>query len=193
MYAGTIRAPPPCQTSEVASLKGQLLVAAPTLLDPNFSRTVVLIAEHSPEGALGVVLNRGSDLAVADSAPELDDLVEPGDAVFVGGPVEPSGIVVLAEFEDPGEAVAVAFSDIGFLGESRPAAGTRRARVFAGHAGWAPGQLDAEIAGDGWILDPATREDVFASEPDGLWNAVLARKGGRYALLSRMPADPRMN
>lgn len=177
----------------MASLKGQLLIAAPTLLDPNFRRTVVLIAEHSPEGALGVVLNRGSDLQVGDTAPDLDDLVGPGDAVYVGGPVEPSGIVVLAEFEDPSEAVAVAFEDIGFLGGSRPVAGTRRARVFAGHAGWAPGQLDSEVADDGWIVDPATAEDVFASEPDGLWNTVLKRKGGRYTLLSRMPLDPSMN
>ena len=177
----------------VDSLRGQLLIAAPPLHDPNFQRTVVLVAEHSHEGALGVVLNRPSDLDVGEGAPELCDLLDGDQPVFVGGPVEPAGVLVLAEFEDVAEAAGVALGDIGFLGPQRPASGLRRARVFAGHAGWAPEQLDAEVAAEGWILERALRADIFCDEPERLWSAVLERKGGRYAMLTRMPLDPRVN
>ncbi len=104
---------------------------------------------------------------------------------------------MLAEFEEPAHAAALVLGDIGFLaaGEETvaPPGGTRRARVFAGHAGWGPGQLELELERDDWIVEPAVTEDLFASEPTGLWGSVLERKGGRYALLARMPLDPSMN
>lgn len=174
-------------------LHGTLLIAAPALHDPNFERTVVLVAEHSEEGALGLVLNRPSDVDLREGAPDLASLVEPGEPIFVGGPVEPAGILVLAEFEDVREAAGVALGDIGFLGPEPPTAGIGRSRAFAGHAGWAAGQLDAEVEAEGWILEPAVAGDVFCDDPADLWAAVLRRKGGRYALLTRMPLDPRVN
>jgi putative transcriptional regulator len=73
------------------------------------------------------------------------------------------------------------------------AAVARRARVFAGHAGWGPGQLDSELEADGWIVLPAEEEDVFAEDAESLWTVVLERRGGEYALVARMPPDPRMN
>lgn len=180
------------------SLAAHLLIAGPTLIDPNFARTVVLIAAHSEEGAMGVVLNRPSDTAVTEAAPELDELVDDdGEPVFAGGPVQPEGVIVLAEFEDPAQAAALVLGDIGFLAAGdetvAPPGGTRRARVFAGHAGWGPGQLESELERDDWIVEPAETEDLFAPEPAGLWGTVLERKGGRYALLARMPLDPSMN
>lgn len=180
------------------SLAAHLLIAGPTLIDPNFARTVVLIAAHSEEGAMGVVLNRPSETAVTEAAPELDELVEDDEEpVFAGGPVQPEGVIVLAEFEEPAEAAALVLGDIGFLaaGEETvaPPGGTRRARVFAGHAGWGPGQLESELERDDWIVEPAETEDLFAPAPAGLWGAVLERKGGPYALLARMPLDPSMN
>ena len=174
-------------------LNGQLLIAAPALHDPNFERTVVLVAEHSAEGALGLVLNRPSPLDLNEGAPELSALVEPGEPIFVGGPVEPSGTLILAEFEDVREAAGVALGDIGFVGSDPPGSGIGRSRAFAGHAGWAAGQLDAEVAADGWIVEPAVASDVFCEDPAELWATVLQRKGGRYALLTRMPLDPRVN
>jgi len=181
----------------VESLKAQLLIAGPTLLDPNFARTVVLVAEHGEAGAMGVVLNRPTETPVAAAVPPLEDLVELGEPVYVGGPVQESGVVALAEFSDPSEAAVVVLGDVGFIAaaqeEPLPRSGTRRARVFAGHAGWGPGQLDAELERDDWIVEPATEDDVFAEEASGLWERVLERKGGRYALLARMPLDPRMN
>src|SRR5947207_11107133 len=144
------------------SVRGQLLVAGPTLLDPNFWRTVVLIVEHNEEGALGLVLNRPSETNVGDAVPELATMLEGPEHLFIGGPVQPSSVIVLAQFEDPSDAALTAFDDVGVLGTgSGPehlSVGVREARAFVGHAGWGPGQLDAELERDDWILEPATLE-----------------------------------
>jgi putative transcriptional regulator len=179
------------------SLRGKLLIAGPTLGDPNFHRTVVLIAEHSDEGAMGVVLNRPSEAPVAEVVPRLADLVEPGAHVFAGGPVQPNAVVVLAEFDSPDDAGLLVTGNLGFVPADADhdalADRTRRARVYAGHAGWGPGQLDAEMEEEAWIVEDAALDDPFAEEPEGLWSAVLERKGGRWALVARMPEDPSVN
>lgn len=179
------------------TLRGWLLVASPTLSDPNFRRTVVLVGEHSDEGAMGVVLNRPSPVSVAEAVPPLTSLVEDEDLVHVGGPVQPGAVVALAEYEEPELAAALAFGDVGFLAadaDTEALAGTlRRVRVYAGYAGWSPGQLEAELEEEAWIVEPAVADDVFTSNPDGLWPAVLTRKGGQFALLARMPLDPSVN
>jgi putative transcriptional regulator len=179
----------------VESIRGQLLIAGPGLLDPNFQRTVVLIVEHTDEGAFGLVLNRPSETTVGEAVDELDRFVDGEDPLFIGGPVGQSALIVLAEFDDAQEAALVAFEDIGVLGEQGDEGlpQIRRGRAFAGHAGWGPGQLDSELDRGDWILEPAHREDAFADEPRSLWQAVLTRKGGSYALVARMPADPSMN
>lgn len=177
------------------SLQGHLLVASPSLLDPNFRRTVILVAEHGEDGALGVVLNRPSETSVAEAVEPLSALVEEGDVVHVGGPVQPSAVVVLAEFEDPSAAPLIVVGDVGFLPtevDHETIGETRRARVFAGYAGWAPGQLEAELEEASWIVAPAVPDDVFAA-PEELWSEVLRRKGGQYAILALMPPDPSLN
>ena len=179
------------------STRGKLLIAGPKLQDPNFWRTVVLVIEHSDEGALGLVLNRRSDTSVSDAIPQLSELVEPTEDVFVGGPVQPSSVIILAQFEDPEDAALIAFADVGVLAAGTESGdhgtGLRRGRAFVGHAGWGPGQLDSELEREDWILEPALREDAFTAEPDDLWSSVLARKGGSYALIARMPPDPSVN
>jgi putative transcriptional regulator len=179
------------------SIRGQLLIAGPTLQDPNFWRTVVLIVEHTDEGALGLVLNRPSETTVADAVPELDGLLEGSHEVFVGGPVQPSGVIVLARFEDPDDAAVLAFDDVGVLGiadgRDELSVGVHSGRAFVGHAGWGPGQLDGELERGDWILEPAGAGDAFCSDPLELWARVLSRKGGSYALIARMPVDPSMN
>ncbi len=179
------------------SLAGQLLLASPSLHDPNFQRSVVLIGVHSAEGAMGVVLNRPSELTVAEAAPQLEDAVLAAERIFVGGPVQPSSVVFLAEFSDPEPAGLLVLGRIGF-----PAAdaeidelsrATERARVFAGFAGWGEGQLEAEIDSGDWIAQAAEPDDVFTDAPDRLWSDVLTRKGGSYALVARMPDDPSLN
>ena len=182
---------------EPASLKGQLLVASPALLDPNFRRAVVLVTEHGEEGAMGLVLSRPTPAPVAEAAPPLVELVDEGAQVFVGGPVEPAAVVVLAEFDDPDDAAALVFDDVGFVSADVASGGEppaiRRARIFAGYAGWGPGQLEAELEEPSWIVEPAVREDVFGDEPEGLWSGVLRRKGGQFAILATMPPDPSVN
>jgi putative transcriptional regulator len=179
------------------SLRAQLLIASPQLGDPNFARTVVLITEHNDEGAMGIVLNRPATTTVADAAPELEELVLPGDDVYVGGPVQPSSVIVLAEWETPDDSAVLVFDGVGFVGAGADpdelGRTVVRARVFAGFAGWSPEQLEAELERDDWILEPAQPDDVFTETPDDLWSDVLERKGGQYALVARMPLDPSLN
>jgi len=180
----------------MSSLRGQLLIASPALVDPNFHRTVVLVAEHNDEGALGLVLNRPSEAAVSDVAPALTAFVDGDETIHLGGPVERSGVMLLAEFDDPAQAARVVFDEVGFLAagpDAGEAPATRRVRVFAGHSGWGAGQLEAELEREDWILESALRSDVFSDAPRSLWNSVLARKGGSFALVARMPPDPSMN
>ena len=178
------------------SLRGHLLVASPALIEPNFRRTVVLVGEHNEEGAVGVVLNRATDARVVEAVPPLAQLAEEEDRLYVGGPVQPDSAVVIAEFDSPDAAELLVFDSIGFLigdVDAESAGGVRRARVFAGYAGWGPGQLEAELALSSWIVERAVLEDVFTAAPDRLWNAVLLRKGGRYRLYAFMPPDPSAN
>jgi len=177
------------------STRGKLLIAGPALLDPNFFRAVVLVVEHSDDGALGLVLNRPSETTVGEAVSELDALLDLDDPLYIGGPVQPSALIVLAEFDDPEAAALISFDDIGVVatGASDEPPGVRRGRAFAGHAGWGPGQLDSELERGDWITEPAGREDAFSSTPEDLWESVLTRKGGSYAIVARMPLDPSMN
>ncbi len=180
----------------MTNLKGHLLVAGAGLWDPNFRRAVVLVGHHDEEGAVGVVLNRATGVAVGDAVPALAELVPVGDQLFIGGPVQPQSAVVVADFAEASRAEVVAFGSIGFLPDDvdgETVGGIRRARVFAGYAGWGPGQLDAELEEGSWIAEPARTEDVFTAEPEHLWSEVLRRKGHAYDVLRLMPADPSSN
>jgi len=178
------------------SLTGQLLVAGPALIDPNFRRTVVLVGDHGEEGAMGVVLNRPSETDVDEAVPPLADLEGVDELVYVGGPVQPQAVVVLGDFAEPERAGVLVLGSIGFLpGEVDPdeIGDLARARVFAGYAGWGPGQLEGELEEGSWIVEPALPDDVFTETPDQLWSDVLRRKGGPFRVLALMPDDPRMN
>jgi putative transcriptional regulator len=174
------------------SLRGQLLIAAPALQD-YFRRSVVLVLEHNEEGAMGLVLNRPTETTVAEALPELSDLADLADdgLVHAGGPVQPQAVLILGDFDDPAQAGTPVVHNLGLLDPEQPEPELRRARVFAGYAGWAPGQLDAELDEEAWITAEATPDDPFL---DGdLWPEVLQRKGGGFALLSTMPEDPSLN
>src|SRR5919201_220921 len=161
------------------SLTGQFLIASPSILDPNFRRAVVFVTAHTEEGAIGLILNRRSEATV-------------------GGPVNPEGVAVLAEFHDPDEAGVVVIEDIGFVAlddalEEGALQDLERTRVFAGVAGWGPEQLEEELERDDWIVESADLDDIFTDDPEGLWTAILRRKGGQYELVARMPLDPSLN
>jgi putative transcriptional regulator len=173
------------------SLRAHLLIAAPSLFD-YFRRTVVLVIEHTPEGAMGVVLGRSSDTRVVDAVPALADL--PGlldDLVYLGGPVAPESVVALGDFGRPEDAGTQVVGSLGTLDPDGANASLRRVRVYAGYAAWGPGQLDGELDEGAWIVHEADPDDPF--RPGDIWSDALERKGGRYRLMATMPADPSMN
>jgi putative transcriptional regulator len=183
------------------STKGQLLVAAPSLDDPNFHHTVVFMLEHRTDGAVGVVINRPLPQGALRG---LDDwqihLKEPATA-YVGGPVEVDGLIGLASMRgpliDPQLVDAAGIDDdewvLGTIDLSLPpeqvAAEIGAVRIFRGYAGWGALQLDAELAGDSWIVVAAEPGDVFTPDPEDLWRDVLRRQGGRVAWLANAPDD----
>ncbi len=177
------------------SLQGQLLISGGRLFDLNFRQTVLLIVQHDDDGAMGIVLNRPMEVTVAEAVPPLADLVKPGELLFQGGPVQPSQVILVAELTDASLADVLAFGSVGLItGDVSPdiQSDILRARVFAGYAGWSPGQLESEME-DSWIVDPATADDVFTAEPKLLWRHVVERKGPAYRNLARIPFDPTLN
>lgn len=179
---------------DVENLAGQLLVASPRLVDPNFVRTVVVLLNHDGQGAMGVVINRPSEMPVADYLPSWVDRLAPPTVVFYGGPVEQTVAIGLRESFDTGEN-ATPIRGLGMVnfGEGEDDGTAGRVRVFAGYAGWGPGQLEEEIEEESWITVPAFARDVFSAAPDDLWAEVLVRQGGQIALLASMPLDPELN
>jgi putative transcriptional regulator len=181
----------------VPSLRGQLLLAGPTLLDPNFHRTVVLVVDHDHDGAMGLVLNRPSPIPAGQAIPELSDALDADERLWVGGPVQTTSVVVLADFAGSTLRSMPIRGDLGLVlpdADLEEVGGAvRRARAYLGYAGWGPGQLDAELEGDDWIAADFEEEDAFTEDPDALWSRVLGRKGGTYRLLARMPPDPSVN
>ena len=181
-----------------ASLSGRLLVAAPSLRDPNFDRTVVLVLEHADEGALGLVLNRPSETDLADALPHWAAVAADPSVVFVGGPVAPTAAIALGTAgarNDEVDGWRPLFAGIGSIDlEHDPdELAVRDVRVFAGYAGWAPGQLEGEVGAGAWYVVDALPDDTRSDRPDDLWSLVLRRQGGSLALVANFPPDPGMN
>lgn len=183
------------------SLRGRLLVATPGLVDPNFDRTVVLVLEHGDEGALGLVLNRPSEVTVGDALPEWGPLTaEPG-VVFVGGPVATGTVICLARggTAEPSGGWTPLFGDLGTVDAGRAPGdldvrlGPGAVRVFSGYAGWGGGQLEHEVEAGGWFVVDGRPGDSHTPDPGGLWRAVLGRQRGALALFAQCPADPSTN
>jgi len=168
------------------SFTGRLLVAAPTLRDPNFERTVVLVIEHGDDGAVGVVLNRPSDAPVSRILPTWDYLAVEPPLVFLGGPVALNGVIGLGR---SARGHGLGTVDL----EADPDEALAGIRVFAGHAGWGPTQLEGEVEAGGWFVVDAMADDAFTVAPETLWPAVLRRQGGALARLANFPDDPNSN
>ena len=189
---------PPDPQEAPANRKGRLLVASPSLSDPNFRRAVVLLLEHSDEGALGLVLNRPTPLVAREALPgTLAESMPDDERVYQGGPVQPEAVIVLADFADTTLAASVAFDRVGIVDPdadaSRLGEAVRAIRAYGGYAGWGEGQLEQEIAEEAWIDASPASEDVFGDDPDGLWSRVLERKGGAWRLIARRPENPSVN
>jgi len=213
-------------------VKGQLLVASPNMEDPNFFRTVVLVLEHGAEGALGVILNRPSEMAVAEPLATWAPMATEPPVVFLGGPVAPGAVLALGRAQDD-QVAGADFSEDGDQsgalpptapedkGTVHPKGGTDSegvvavgslpaaidldadpaslrpalagVRIFAGHAGWGPHQLEAEIIAGGWFVVEAEETDAFSPDPTELWWTVLGRQSGALARLAMLPLDPSLN
>ncbi|MER3453489.1 MAG: hypothetical protein C4344_07695 [Acidimicrobiia bacterium] len=181
------------------SFRGKLLVATPLIGDPNFERTVVLVLEHNDEGALGVVLNRPSEVELLGPLPGWDRFAAHPPVVFVGGPVSREAVIALARVgsDAPEGAVTPVVGPVGALDITRDpdevGAGVEALRIFAGYAGWAPGQLEEEIDAGAWFVVEALPGDTFDADPARLWRRVLRRQGGRLAIYANFPEDPSRN
>lgn len=176
-------------------------MATPLLGDVHFSRTVLYLLEHDGGGTVGVVLNRPSHTPVGQVLPDWHDAVSGPAVVFGGGPVQPDGALCLGEF-DTGDGAAssgmrevvdgVATVDLdGDVAVIAPI--TRRLRVFAGHAGWSPGQLDGEIDEGAWWVFAGSPDDLFSPDPRTMWRQVLRRQPAPLSLLSTYPEDASLN
>ncbi|MEX2289973.1 MAG: YqgE/AlgH family protein [Mycobacteriales bacterium] len=184
---------------------GQLVVATPSLLDPNFARTVVLLLQaDSDDGALGLVLNRPSGTDVAEVLPDWAPLSAGPPVVFSGGPVQPNAAICLGRGR-PGGTPSASFAvlegvpgtSVGTVDLDTPAdqllPAISAVRIFAGYAGWAAGQLEAEVEeGAWWVLD-ALPADAFSAAPGQLWADVLRRQGPPIAFAASYPPDPTLN
>ncbi|MCW2752917.1 MAG: YqgE/AlgH family protein [Marmoricola sp.] len=167
--------------------------------DPNFARTIVLLLDAGHDGALGVVLNRPTELEVAEVLAPWADVVSGPDVLFAGGPVETDSALAVARVEDDEEPVGWrrVFGSTGLVDLDVPveilATAVSSLRIFAGYSGWSSGQLEDEIAQGAWYVVPAQPQDPFADDPTGLWAAVLRRQGGQLAMLATMPSEPTLN
>jgi putative transcriptional regulator len=184
---------------------GRLLVATPLLGDPNFRRAVVLLVEHEiEEGTLGIVLNRPTTIGVGQVLEQWTELATDPSVVFKGGPVAPNSALALALVPGKDEPAgwraldsAPSLARLGLLDLDAPpmllAPAIQSLRVYAGYAGWSPGQLDAEIDEGAWYVVTAEPDDVFAATPERLWRDVLHRQDGDLAFLATYPDDPGLN
>ncbi|MCA8960909.1 MAG: YqgE/AlgH family protein [Planctomycetes bacterium] len=185
---------------------GSFLLAAPSLSDPNFRRSVVLICEHSDQGSMGLVVNRPLDASLAQLFAEIVDdggvLPEKAGQVFCGGPVEQNRLMALRAVD--GDATGAdhrVIDGVVLVDDIRAAVdaiarGEDEAtsyRFLLGYAGWGAGQLDGELQEDSWIVRPATRELVFDVRSDAMWPNALRELGGVYRLYAEMPSDPTVN
>jgi putative transcriptional regulator len=173
---------------EHETCRGRLLVATPELEDPNFRRTVVYVLAHDEEGALGLVVNRPGKLPAAAALPNWAVRAAEPAMLFQGGPVETGGVIGLGRSPDGTPVPLDLAEQPDDVGE---AAGL--VRLFAGYAGWGPGQLDHELAMGGWIVVAARADDVFTATPRELWHSVLRRQPGTLSWLGEYPDDLRVN
>lgn len=177
-----------------SSLKGQLLLDNGKLQGSCFQRAVILICHHDEEGAFGLILNNLSGGKVGDALEvSLPDRLKQ-QPLFLGGPVQPQSLSFLhsdAMLPNanvmPDLQLSHSIDELVEAGESYSP--TRQLKIFAGYAGWSPGQLDNEMERGTWLTHPATLEWVFHAEPGNLWKAVLADKGWTYRLLAESPED----
>ncbi|MVA77431.1 YqgE/AlgH family protein [Auraticoccus sp. F435] len=179
---------------------GDLLVASPGLSGGEFDHSVVLVLDADEDGALGVMVNKLSELSLASVLPDWVDRVSHPRVLFHGGPVSPNGAICVAAVAHVGEEPPGwrrLYDNVGLLHLDTPleivAGAYDDLRIFAGYAGWEPGQLEGELAEGYWHVVPSRYDDVFGPDPVPMWRRVLRRQPGRLAWLSTWTDTPELN
>jgi len=200
---GVVPTPSPEPSPPGGAVTGRLLVASTKLGDPNFERAVVLVLDHGEDGALGVILNRPTQVPVGEILEPWTEQagLSPPDVVFRGGPVSPDAVIGLARAATVGTAYGAEWreviSTVGTVDLSIPPGlqpvELSGARLFWGYSGWAPEQLEAELAEGTWFVLDAVPADVFCAQADRLWHDVMRRQGGELSLLATYPSHPSLN
>ncbi len=188
--------------------KGIFLIASPSLRDPNFQQTVILLCEHGPQGALGVVVNRPTQITITEVLPEVPILEGQNHKVFAGGPVQQQHLLILYRTPE-GQADSHHVFDGVYLGGNAQAleellqdpSSLGNMRAFIGYSGWAPGQLENEMQTGSWLTHPADSTAMFEADHRQLWGKILQSFGPDLPLsvdmpvelYTDMPVDPNMN
>jgi len=185
---------------EAPLTKGMFLVAAPSLRDPNFRQSVVLLCEHGPEGALGVVVNRPTAMSISEALPQVPILEGSSHVLYAGGPVQTNQVMLLYRGDQLPENSHHVFDGVCLGGDMNmverilTAAGTTESfRAYLGYSGWGPGQLENEMKTGSWITLPADPALLFEKDPSRVWGEILLSLGEEYRLYAEMPFDPSYN
>jgi putative transcriptional regulator len=178
--------------------KGKILISEPFLNDPNFKRTIILLAEHSAEGSVGFVLNKPTEVKISQMIKDFPDF---NSLVYYGGPVQLNTLQFIYRGENiiegsieimPGLYWGGSFEILQTLIES-DSVSPEDFRFFLGYSGWDEDQIDAEIELNSWIVTESRIDDIFSDEPDKLWREVLKKMGKKFAILASFPENPSVN
>lgn len=184
------------------TLRGHFLIASQRLHDPNFFRTAVLMLEHNDQGAMGLIVNRPTTVAVSKALEQHFSLENCDAKVFQGGPVEPSALFIIhndrlldpdARLVLPEVYIGSSAAVFGQVIEAAAENNRTRFRICSGCAGWGPGQLEGELARSDWLTVPATAETVFTDDPHSLWEELLKEAMAAHRLLPDVEGNPELN
>jgi putative transcriptional regulator len=180
--------------------KGVFLVAAPSLRDPNFRQTVVLLCEHGPDGALGVVVNRPTAVLLTEALPQVPVIEGQRHVLYSGGPVQPNHVLILYRVGEKPTDTHHVFDGVYLGGDMNAlervltsASAAEGFRAFVGYSGWGPGQLETEMKTGSWITLPADAGLVFRQNPLSVWAEIMKSLGEPFEMYADMPSDPHLN
>ncbi|UCF57927.1 MAG: YqgE/AlgH family protein [Deltaproteobacteria bacterium] len=177
--------------SQAGAGKGKFLIASQHLRDPNFSESVVLLTDYGRYGAMGLVINQPTDVRLSTLFPDIKGVQQSTDTLYIGGPVARNRLLLLIRSDTEPEGSHRVFEDI-YVSSNRTVfqrmieEGKGKLRVYTGHAGWAPGQLEGEISRGDWHILPADRETIFDKAPSEIWPELIRRSSGSWVRM-QMP------
>lgn len=182
----------------ISPSKGILLIANPFLKDPNFSRTVIFLCEHTEEGSFGFVLNKKYPKSLEELVPDLNAT---GFPVYQGGPVQKDALHFLHQYPQLISGGEKIMENVFWGGNFESLLinlknndiNRDRIRFFIGYSGWSQGQLSAELKEESWLTVKATRKLVFDTKPEDIWKNSLKHLGGNYEMMINFPIDPQLN